>query len=256
VIRILWKVSGRILAISFRLLPRRQRFAAAVRLTRVLQYVLRHSQAHVTRERLRTDTIRETTLDLILMMLERHGTEFDPQMIVIGDELLPHRHHAAATLIAVPHTMLSKFIVRHLTDRGHPLVTISADPIKIPGTRTDAHILLPSRTLLVKVRDLLQNGATVAAMIDRGTMERRNTSVATARGELLVSTPLLEVALRQRARIVFLSAMFDAHWNVTMHVVEPPQNASTTVPELVAAFAGFVDTYVHASSGAPASRAG
>jgi hypothetical protein len=229
-----------------RLLPRRHRFPAAVRVARALQPLIRRTSAYATRALLRTDTIRETSLDLVLMMLTRHGTEFDPHMTIIGEELLPSLERAGPTLLAIPHTMLSALITRYLADAGVAMLGISADPIRIPGTRLDAHIVLPSRTLLVTVRDAFASGAIVAAMIDRGNIERRNTSVATTRGDFLVSTPLLEIALRQRARIVFLSAMLDAKWNVTMTVVEPPQDANTNVDALVTGFAAFVDAHVHA----------
>jgi hypothetical protein len=179
------------------------------------------------------------------MMLTRHGTEFDPQIRFVGEELLPRADLAEATLIVFPHTMLSVLITRQLRDTGVRYVAVSADPIKVPGTRVDANVLVPTRTLLVTIRKAFEDGSTVCAMIDRGSVERRNTSVPTARGELLVSTPLMEIALRRRVRILFTSTMLDANGIVTMTTVEPPQNEATTVTELVSEFAKFVETYVH-----------
>jgi hypothetical protein len=210
-----------------------------------LQPVFLRTKAYRVREHLRTDSIRETSLDLVMMMMMRHGVEYDPRVIVDGADVLPDPSSSAPMLIALPHTMLSVLLPRVLRDRGLSTVGISADPIKIAGTRTDARILVPSRKLLLTVRELFRNGEIVSAMIDRGEAEPRNVSVSTLRGEFLISTPLLDLALRHRVRVLFASAMLDARGNVVMTFVAPPQNDDTTVDDLLGAFASFIDTYVH-----------
>ena len=210
-----------------------------------MQPLIRRSSVYSQRRQQNTDGIREVSLYLVLMMMERHRTRFDPLVRFIGGELLsPDR----PTLIISTHTMLSVLIVRCLHDRGIRLTAITSGPIKVPGTDLDADVLLPSRTLLLTARRLFQSRETVSAMIDRGDVEPRQQTMTTARGDLRISTSLLELALRQRAHIVFLAGTIKGRWEVTVTLDEPPQDEHTTVEDVLAHFASFVDEHVHAKS--------
>ena len=211
----------------------------------MLQPVIRRSRAYKLRKLLRTDGIRETSLDLVLMMLTRHGTSFDPRVRLDGAELLSAER---PTLIVCTHTMLAALITRCMHDRGIRLTGIVAEPMKVPGTKIDARVIVPSRTMFVTTRELFAAGETVAAMIDRGEVEARQRIMPTARGEFLISTPLLELALRQRVRIVFLAGTVVGDWEVTLTLTEPPQYESTTVDDVLEHFAAFVDRHVHAKT--------
>jgi len=207
---------------------------------------MRRSSVWADREQLRTDGPRETALELVLMMLTRHGTAFDPQLTIVGSELLPASATERATFLASPHTMLSIVITRVLFDRGVMPVGIAAEPMKIYGTHRDAQfVAVPSKTLLVRARELFAAGATVCAMIDRDTEERRSRSVITSRGEFHISTPLLDLALRQNVRILFFAVSVSESWRMTLTIAEPSASANT-VDQLVREFGGFLDRHVHA----------
>jgi hypothetical protein len=194
---------------------------------------------------MRTDGIRETSLDLVLMMLTRHGTRFDPQMTLHDSELLPTPETPGATLMVGPHTMLSHLFARRLYDGGVNPTCISVMPFRISGTRTDAKVLIPSRTMFVTIRSIFAAGGTICALIDRGEEERRNQPIVTSRGEFLISTPLLELALRQRARILFMTARIAEDGHVVATVIRPRQDENTTIADLLGELAAFIDQHVH-----------
>ena len=108
---------------------------------RALQPIIRRSRAYGERVRLRTDSIREISLDIVLMLLTRYGTRFDPRITMVGAEMLSGRNSARATLLVSPHTMLSTLVLRYLVDEGTTPVVIAADPaMKIPGTAIGARV--------------------------------------------------------------------------------------------------------------------
>ena len=80
--------------------------------------VIRRTGAYQTRRVHGSDTLREISLELILMVLTRYGTSFDPVLAVMGEDHLPGPQRGP-TLIIGPHTMLSTLFVRYLEDRGY-----------------------------------------------------------------------------------------------------------------------------------------
>jgi lauroyl/myristoyl acyltransferase len=200
------------------------------------------------RARLRTDDLRETALELLLMMLTRHRTAFDRVLHVDGLEYLP-APGSGATLIVGPHTMLSTLFIRYLDDAGHDPIVIPADPDQgVPGRRARAHVLSPSPALLLKARRSLEEGRTLAVMIDRGEPERRSSTVQTSAGPVFVSEALLQLAIRHRARIVFIATRLDQASRIVTRLSAPPRGASS-VPDIVAAFADFVEDTQHQGGG-------
>jgi hypothetical protein len=148
-----------------------------------------------------------------------------------------------------PHTMLSTLFIRYLDDAGHDPIVITADPDQgVPGRRARAHVLSPSPALLLKVRRSLEEGRTLAGMIDRGEPERRGSTVQTSAGPVFVSEALLQLAIRHRARIVFIATRLDQASRIVTRLSAPPRGASS-VPEIVAAFADFVEDTQHHGGG-------
>ena len=210
---------------------------------RLLQPVIRRTGAYAARERLRTDGVAETSLDFVLMMLTRHGAEFEPRVFFEGSELMPRPDEPRATLFVGTHTMLATLAIRKAVDAGVMPVTISAVPMRVPGTRIDARIVVPSQTLLVTIRDLFDRNQPVVAALDRADAEPRTRPVMTKRGRFLISTPVIELALRRNARIVFLAGMLDEQWNVRLTFAAPAR--SDTIDDILEELASFIDAYVH-----------
>ena len=245
-LRVLWQLGGRALALAVRLIGREHRFMAAIIIARLLQPVIRASNAYQARKRLRTDGLRETSLDLVLNMVSRYGTTYGPRIVVAGGEWIPKKDGQGAALFVSPHTMLSTLVTRLFHDRGMRPTVMAADPkLKISGTQLPARVMVPTRTVLVTVRDLFAAGETVIAMLDRSGDERRTRTVTTKQGQFPISTPILELALRQRASIVFFTANLDDRWKLKMTFVQPPQDERTTIEDVLAAYAAFMDEHVH-----------
>jgi lauroyl/myristoyl acyltransferase len=234
------RAAGFTIALGFRAIPEKLRFRAAVVVARWLEPLIGRTRGYEERSRLRTDDLRETSLELLLMTLTRHQTTFDPILRIDGAEHLPAAK-SGATLIVSRHTMLSTLFLRHLEDAGHEPLVISADQdMRVPGRRMPARVLRPSPDLLLKVRRHLEDGRTIAAMIDRGRLERRSSIVQTAGGPVFVSEALLRLGLRYRARVVFLATTMDEMSRVVSRL-SAPSSRSNSVREIVADFADFVD---------------
>jgi lauroyl/myristoyl acyltransferase len=184
------------------------------------------------------DSLRETSLQLVLMLLTRHRTTFDPLVHIAGAEHLPPAG-AGPLLFISPHTMLSLLVPRVLRDRGYePLVLISAFPIRFYGTTTDGNTLVPSPEMFFEVRRAFRNGETVMSMVDRGDPERRNALFRTVKGPFRVSDALIRLALRSGARIVFFAVKTDAASRVVLHLGAPSNEG---VSGVVSDFVKFVD---------------
>jgi len=234
------RFAGAAVAWAFRIVPERHRFAVALRAARCLEPLVRRTSAYVERLKLRTDNLREISLDLLLLMLTRHGTTFTPRLEVQPAAHLP-KPGTGPILVVSPHTMLSMLFLRYLEDRGYDPFVIAAYPgLRTPGTHRPARVLDPSSGLLLRVRRLLREGATVTAMIDRDRPERRNAEYHVSAGRMFVSDALLQLALQHDAQVVFLATRLDARACIVFNLGAPPRGASD-VGGLAAAFADFVD---------------
>jgi len=234
------RMAGAAVALAFRIVPERRRFEVAVLVARCLEPLIRRTSAYAERTKLRTDDLREISLDLLLLMLTRHGTTYTPRLSVQGIEHLPQPGNGSI-LVVSPHTMLSMLFLRYLEDRGYDPYVIAAYPgLRTPGSRRPARVLDPSSALLLKVRRLLRDGATVTAMIDRDRPERRNAEYQVSAGRMFVSDALLQLALQHDAQVVFLATRLDARACIVFNLGAPPRGA-VDVGGLAAAFADFVD---------------
>ena len=236
-----FRAAGLAVALAFRVIPGRFRFQVAIIVAQWIEPLIGRTRAYADRAQFRTDGLRETSLELLLMMLSRHGTIFHPDLQIDGLHHLPSGRNGG-TLLVGPHTMLSRLFVRYLEDAGiETWVIDSANPDqRIPGTRAAAHVLLPSATFFFKVRRLLADGKTVIAMIDRGEAENRASSVETGAGRVFVSYPLLQLAMRQRAKVVFMAARVDESSRVVIRLSVPAAD-SIALSETLSDFVTFME---------------
>jgi hypothetical protein len=232
--------AGLTVAVAFRLLPKGLRFRAAVALARWLEPVVQRTGVYQERSRLNTDRLAEISLDLVLMMLTRHGTTFDPILHVNGLEHV-REPGSGATLIVGAHAMLGLLLVRYLDDRGHAPIVIAADRLlRYSGTRKAVPVLFPTSGLFFELRRIFEGGRTVFAAIDRGEAHPRNSKFETARGPLLLSSALLKFAVKRNVRILFISSRLDERSRVVIGLAAPSPE-SRSVRAVLADFAGFVD---------------
>lgn len=117
--------------------------------------------------------------------------------------------------------------------------------MRIAGTRKAAKVIIaPSRSLLFNVRRCLRDRVIVCGMVDRELLERRTSRFDTTNGQLLVSTAVFRVALRKRARIIFIGSRLrdDDTVVITLH-----RTTETTPRGLAAELASFVDQLLPAT---------
>ena len=236
-----FRAAGLALALAVRVIPARFRFQAAINIARWIEPLIKRTPAYAGRAQFRMDGLRETSLELVLMMLSRHGTVFHPDLHIDGLDHVPSGR-SGSTLLVGPHTMLSRLFVRYLEDAGIETWVIDSDnpDQRIPGTRAAARVLLPSATLFFKVRRLLAAGKTVIAMIDRCQAEPHTSSFETNAGHVFVSYPLLQLALRQRAKVVFIATRVDERSRVVIRL-SVPAPGSRAVSETLRDFITFME---------------
>jgi hypothetical protein len=236
------RAAGRAVALAFRAVPKVLRFRAAVVLARWLEPLIKRIKAYEERRKLKVESAREISLDLLLLMLTRHGTAFDPVLRIEGLDHLPAPGRPALVLGA--HTMLSTLLMRSLYDIGYDPLVISAEhAFPIAGTRRFTRTLSPSPTMLLTVARALKGGQFVVAAIDRGEPERRNAPFPTAGGTLLVSDALIRLAMRSGVPMVFLASRLDESSRVVCHL-GAPSPSSAVANDIAADFARFVDAVV------------
>lgn len=240
-------LAGRAVGLLIRVVPRRFRFAAAVRASIALRPLIRRTGAYRAQRRQNVDTIREIALHRVLESMTASGALFDPVMRVEGME---HMEAGMAdergVLLVSPHAMLGTLILRRIYDRGWPQMILAGFPVLyVSGTRAEIPTLRPSPSFLIRVRSRLREGGLVCAMLDRGEgLRRRAVDFDTARGPVQVADALIPLALRCGARVVFLAVRMEGTEVVAR--LAPPSPASRTADEVTADFVAFVQAHVAA----------
>ena len=242
---------ARCLAAAMRLAPRRWRFSLARVVAGAVEPILRRTAAFRHQEASKIDGARELALYLVLRVLTRYGTRFDPRVTIDGSELLTR---ALATgqgvLLVGPHVTLYHLLFRRLYDDGFAPAGITAErDMRLPGTTIVADTMQPSATFLVTTRNLLRRGRLVCAMLDRGEHRPgRTVEFSAPLGPIIVAPALLQVAVRSGARVLFteVHATRD-EIRATIH-----QPSSESVDGLTREFADFVRAHIasrHADQG-------
>jgi lauroyl/myristoyl acyltransferase len=201
-------LSAGMLAMALRVVPRRHRFAFALRLARLLTPLMRKTATHREHRQHRVDGSPEIALYRVLDALTTWGTRFEPRLYLDeGTELKSLHSKGRGLLIVSPHAMLGTLIPRYLYDLRIPHAIVAVDSgMRISGTRVPATILVPSRTSMIGIAKRLRGGQTVLAAIDRGDpSERRAIRFDTADGPAQVSGALIKVAVLCEADVAFMA---------------------------------------------------
>jgi hypothetical protein len=232
-------------AMTFRLLPRRRRFAAAQSLARAAGPFFRGTGAYRAQQQANIDGAAEIALHFVTNALTVNGTVFDPVVGIEGyDEFRRLCRGGRGVLLVQPHAVLTHLQFRIFHDDGLDPVGVNADRhMRIAGTTIPAQPLVPSRTFLVRARSLLRDGRLVCAMLDRGEHSAdRTVEVETANGPVIVAPALLQVACRCQARVAFTEVHVDRRRVVGRIVLASSDSAEGLTRE----FGDFVRTHVAA----------
>ena len=199
-------LAGRGFAGAMRLVPRGRRFHVALRVAAALEPLIRRTGAYRQQRMTRVDGAREIAVHLVLHVLTRHGTPFDPVLRADGYEAVaPAFADGRGVLVLGPHAALNLLLVRRFHDDGLAPVVVSADPLmRVPGMPRVVETVQPSPTFLVAMRNRLRAGRLVCGMPDRAEHHPgRTLEFETANGPLIVAPALMQVAARTGARVLF-----------------------------------------------------
>ncbi len=233
-----------------RLIPRGRRFAAATRIARRASPLISRTAAYREQRRNNVDGVHDIALHFLLNTLTKNGTKFDPAIVVNGFEGL---ERALATgkgvLLIAPHTALSLLIVRLVHDAGLDPIVVAVDPqMRVSGTKIMAQTVRPSRTFLLEVRSRLRGGRLVCAMPDRWEhQEGRTIEFATANGPVIIATPLMHLAARCGAEVLFVATHFDGR-GVAANFAAPAPESAGSADAITRDFIEFVRAHVEERS--------
>jgi hypothetical protein len=235
------RASEKCFAISMRIVAQRNRFDAALRLTRAAVPLLRRTRAYREQEIKRFHNPREIALHLLLNALSKNGTPFNPTIEVNGF------HHVAqayargkGVLVIGHHAALTVLMVRLFSDKElDPIVITPDDELRVPGTLLGARTIQPSAMFLVKLRSHLRGGELVCGMPDRADHHaRRTVEFVTAAGQMILAPAMIQVAARCGSEVLFTEVHIEGGRLVATIVAPSP--SSTSAEAITDDFVSFV----------------
>jgi hypothetical protein len=234
--------------------PRRRRFAAALLLARALTPFVRRARMFTGLRRWPLNSGMAVSLHVVLGELLRNGIGFDARVSLAGLKTLDEAAAAGRGVLLIgPHTLLTRMAVRRLHERGYPVTAVTAvtAPAAPPGS--DLPVIRRSPFFLLAVRGELARGRIVFAMVDReGAEHGITTSVETAMGTVHVADPLIHLAARCGARVVFIASRLRGA--AIQARIEAPRCASDDAAATRRQFIHFVQRFAARLAGTPACR--
>lgn len=191
------------------LIPRRLRFPAALLAANVSAGALAVLQTIVRRRRRRFRALQEHCLARLIGELDVRRIEFDPRIVTVGLELLTRTDASGkGVLVATTHANagLSRVILRVLHDRGMAYEFLSAAPaFPVCGAACGVRPIAPSGVFLLTIRKHLRANAVVLAMLDSAEQTTAaSVAIRSDEGSFWISEPILHVARRTGADVVFM----------------------------------------------------
>jgi len=226
-------------ATAVRMLPRRWRFGAAMRFARAAEPLLRRTPAFRVQDVWNVDGAPEIATHLVLWTLTRHGVRFDPVIVARGYEGLLRAHaEGRGVLLVAAHAALGVTAIHFFhRDALAPIIVAPEPQMRVPGTAVFVETVQPAPTFLLSVRDRLRAGRLVGTMLD--VLEHHGDltfEFDTPRGSAIMSSALLQVAVRCEARVVFMEVHVEKGRLVGCFVTP----ASDTVEGLTEEFIAYV----------------
>jgi hypothetical protein len=239
-----------------RLVPRRQRFPAMMLAARAITPLVRRLEALRPRGGTRIDTAGDLAAHFVTHVLTKNGVPYDPVVDFDGyDGFVRAYREGRGLLLASPHAALGLMSIRYNHDHGLRPITITSDPMRIPGTRILHDTIQPSPSFFVTVRQRLREGRLVGAMLDRVAHHGGRTfEVATVNGPLIVSPALLTLAARCGARVAFIEIHAERGRLAGKLVVATSETAEGLTREYVEFVRAHVDVRFGGASAPPELR--
>jgi hypothetical protein len=227
---------------AFRILPRKKRYAAARRLALAIAPLLRRSPYYARRPSL-LDGSREEALRIVLRTMTRARVTFDPDVEIIGRELLPD----GACLIVGAHFLLNIAMTRWIFDDGRRYTGIVGgprEPVYYFGTTEPLTFRYPGPQILVQLRRELVAGNICFVALDMLSPAGGDWTVFdTAVGARYVSPAAILFAQRIGTPVVFAATYVNPEGRI-MVTYERPQSDDPAA--MTAEFCRFLQRHIAA----------
>lgn len=200
-----WQTLAPLFAGMMSALPPAARYRAAVRIARATETVL--GPALMRRpQRYACSTLLDETIRALLRTMARQQMAFDPSVNVeIPDDLVPTIRERGAIIVS-GHFPLNALASRLLYDLGVPPVvargSVDGDPY-VWGTDHLLDHILPKRTILLQIREILAQRRPVLMSIDRALPFGRTVPLELPLGTLHISTAAFDFARRLDVPVFF-----------------------------------------------------
>lgn len=207
------------------IVPRRHRFAVAVRMAERLQPVVRHMLRHLPP---RIDGSREESLRFVCRGARQINLRFDPKLIIRGAEHIG----AGGAIFISGHFMLNGLFARWLHDQGHRVSVVMRFPPERPviqGTRLPLDVIKADELTFVRIRQRVADGGMVIIDIDDPDPSRRSHLVETRRSPRYVSETVLKFAERARIPLLFCATRVTTRNEVLTTIAHPSMPQSEIV---------------------------
>lgn len=204
---------------AFRILPKRKRFAVALRIALAIAPLLRRSRYYARRPSL-IDGSREEALRMVLRTMTRARVEFDPDVEIRGRELFPD----GGVLIVSGHFLLNVLMTRWMFDAGRRFTAALGgprEPMYYFGTTVPLPYRYSGPQFLVQLRSDLAAGNICSVAIETQVPDENWIPFDTAAGRRYLSPAALTFARRTRTPVVFVATYLNREGRVVQTYERP-----------------------------------
>lgn len=226
-----WRALTRVVDAALAACPRRWRFSAALRLTLLLQPLVRRRSVYPEWRLSQLDSYREETLRFVVNRMSRLGLRFDPEVNVAGAEKIG----VGGVVIASGHFFTNQLMLRWLRDRKRRVSVVMRYPPKrprFPGTDETVEVISPDSNVLVEVRRRVAGGGVVWLVLDSAQPRaKRSSRLETSQGVRYVSDTFMRFVERSGIPLLFCATRLAEDGTVAAEVISPESKGAEGLHE-------------------------
>ncbi len=216
-----WRALTPLVDVALAACPRRWRFPAALRLTLLLQPLVRRRSVYPKWRLTQLDSYREETLRFVVNRMSRLRLGFDPEVNVVGAEKIGE----GGVVIASGHFFTNHFMLRWLHDRKRRVTVVMRFPPKepkVPGKDEPLEVIEPGPNVLMEIRRRVAGGGVVWIALDSAEPRaKRSRRLETSQGVRYVSDTFMRFVERAGIPLLFCATRVDEDGTVAAEVVSP-----------------------------------
>ena len=218
-IRPVLQVLAHVTGDAFRILPKKTRFAAARRIALLIAPLLKRTRYYAARPSL-LDGAREEALRMVLRTMTRARVEFDPDVHIVGRELVD----GPPVLIVSAHFLLDSAMSRWMFDAGRQFTVSLAgprEPMYYCGTTVPLPHHYAGPMLFLQLRRALAAGHIGFVAVEESEPHENWEEVETAAGRRYVSPAVFAFVARTGTPIVFGATYLSPEGRLTVTYEKP-----------------------------------